>query len=634
MRHKRVFVSGGAGVIGTALVQLLLKQEAEVFVGDLKPCPLEWSKNVHYRQGDLNTLTAGELAAFAPEVFFHLAATFERSEESYPFLQENFHHNVQLSHHLLSCLQGSVTLKKVVFASSYLIYDPALYQFSHPPVSLISLQEESKIYPRNVCGAAKLFHELELRFLEHFLKGQADFVSARIFRVYGRKSRDIISRWVRMALREETLSIYRPEGKFDYIFADDVAEGLLRLAHASFNGVVNLGSGHARSVYDVLKILKKHFPLIKTQEIPSEIPFEASQADMQRFESITGWRPEHSLESAIPKIIEFERAESGSKYMEDEGSVLITSLSRKIPLIQAVRAAANKLGHFTVMYGCDSDPLCLGQYEVDHFWNCPYLKDLTEEKLIDYCQRHGIKVIIPTRDAELVFYARHQDALRCNQIHVMISKLTTIELCLDKKQFADVLTKEHFPVIPTSLSLAELEAARYVVKERYGAGSVHLRLNVSKEEADFYSQDLDHPIFQPYVEGQEWSIDVYRSQKGEYKGGVVRRRDVVMNGESQITTTVRHPKLEVLCQELAHFLDLTGHAIFQVLEDQKGHFHIIECNPRFGGASTASLAVGLDSFYWFFLECLGESLHAYSFKRLEGEIRQIRYPTDRILPWS
>jgi len=101
---KRIFISGGAGVIGQEMVRLLatLPPDVQVLVGDLKPRPAEFPARFWYRQGDLNGLTAPEIAAFAPDLFVHLAATFERSAETYGFWEENFRHNVQLSHHLMT----------------------------------------------------------------------------------------------------------------------------------------------------------------------------------------------------------------------------------------------------------------------------------------------------------------------------------------------------------------------------------------------------------------------------------------------------------------------------------------------------------------------------------------------------
>ena len=74
-------------------------------MGDIKPCPNEFVSKIIYRQGDLNFITKEELDDFAPEIFFHLAATFERTEESYAFYKENFHNNIKLSNHLLGIIK-------------------------------------------------------------------------------------------------------------------------------------------------------------------------------------------------------------------------------------------------------------------------------------------------------------------------------------------------------------------------------------------------------------------------------------------------------------------------------------------------------------------------------------------------
>lgn len=307
-KNKRVFISGGAGVIGSELVRRLHVQGAHVFVGDLKPRPVAFPPAIRYRQGDLNEISREELLEFDPDYYFHLAAAFERSEETLDFWEENYRHNVQLSHYLIDCLKEAKTLRRVLFASSYLIYDPALYSFSHPADLAVSLNELSPIRPRNLCGIAKLHHEQELKFLQHFSGGKWTAVCARIFRSYGRNSRDVISRWIRSLLKGESIEVYAPEGMFDFVFADDVAEGLERLGLTAFSGVINLGSGKARTVTDVLRILGRYFPQMQWSVHPAAIPFEASEADMELFRQAAGWAPSMRLEEAIPHLIEYEQA--------------------------------------------------------------------------------------------------------------------------------------------------------------------------------------------------------------------------------------------------------------------------------------------------------------------------------------
>ena len=69
----------------------------------------------------------------------------------------------------------------------------------------------------------------------------------------------------------------------------------------------------------------------------------------------------------------------------------------------------------------------------------------------------------------------------------------------------------------------------------------------------------------------------------------------------------------------------------QVIVDSSKNIHVVECNNRFGGASSLSLEVGLDTFYWFLRESLGETLESYTFNRSIQEKKQIRFPTDLII---
>lgn len=634
MKNKRIFVSGGAGVIGRVLVEKLLQMGAVLLVGDLKSCPVAWRGKLHYWQGDLNGIALAELTAFDPELFFHLAAGFERTEESPSFFQENFHHNVCLSHSLLAKLAACRGLKRVVFASSYLVYAPERYLFTESPEQAVRLSESAPLSPRNVCGAAKLFHERELDFFARM--HPISTLSVRIFRVYGRGSRDVVSRWTRSALEGEPLLVYGKEGRFDYIFADDVAEGLIRLAQTEAAGSVNLGSGVSRSVEEVLSVIQTHVPQIERVEGAEPVWTEASEADIALLKSLTGWQPEYTLETALPKLIAWEkRSLPAPRSSPQKEGVLISSISKKTPLIQAVRQAAEKIGAFQKIHGCDAASTCIGRYAVDQFWQVPLLEEWRVESILDYADAHRIGAIIPTRDAELLFYARHRPLFEKQQIQVMVSPIATLQTALDKKKFADLLQAHGFPSIPTALHLDDLPpSADYVVKMRYGAGSKRIGLKLATHEALAAAKGLEDPIFQPWIEGIEWSVDLYRSLEGTVKGVVCRRRNEIADGESQVTTTASYPALEHLCSSVADLLGIYGPAVFQVLVDLNGCFHLIECNPRFGGASTASLSVGLESFFWFFAESLGASIEDYQFIRSKGEVRQVRSPSDRLIPFQ
>lgn len=632
LKGKRIFISGGNGVIGNALVEKLHNEGAILLVGDLKPRPAHWPKDIQYRKGDLNYIRKEELKAFAPEYFFHLAATFERSKETYEFWEENFQHNVRLSHHLMTLVKDLPSLRSVIFASSYLIYDPVLYNFTEAVSKPYSLKETDPISPRNLTGSAKLNHEVELRFLDEFRHEQIQIISARIYRSFGKNSRDIISRWIRALLKGEPLTVFRKEGLFDYIYADEVAEGLMRLAGTTFRGIVNLGNGKARRVEELLKVLKQHFPDMRFKEESSDIHYEASQADMTLFKQVTGWVPVKQIEDAIPEIIAFEKARNGEMEQEEtECNVLVTSISKKVPMLKAVAHATKKYGTHSKIHGADISGSAIGRYFVDSFWEMPRINELTIEQVIDYCKENQIKLIIPSRDGELSFWAQQKSKLAENGISVMVSPPGGVEKCLDKLKFYEELHSLGLPAIITSDHIGQLEGHRFVVKERFGAGSMNIGINIGREDAIAHSKKLSSPIFQPFIEGKELSVDLYISLKGKVKGVIVRSRDTIINGESQITTALQHPQLEALSKEVAEKLNLYGHIVLQVIEDPKGGLHIIECNSRFGGASTLSVQCGLDSFYWAMLEATGHDVDEYPFIKSQVSVRQIRFPEDIVI---
>lgn len=316
-------------------------------------------------------------------------------------------------------------------------------------------------------------------------------------------------------------------------------------------------------------------------------------------------------------------------------NVLVTSIGKKTPLLKAVRQALDKLGRSSMLHGGDHDRQCLGQFFVDCFWAMKSDGELTEQDIVDYCRHHQIKAIIPTRDAELPFFARIAPLLGQYGIKVMTSSEQAVMACIDKIVFSGIAAElRDIKVVQTDTDINQLQADRLVVKERYGAGSKNIGLNLTREEALLHATTLSNPVFQPFIPGIEYSIDLYMDMQGLCRGVVARTRDMVVNGESQVSTTVHHQHLEEQCTILAQHLGLRGHLVFQAIEDLQGEAHFIECNCRFGGASTLAIAVGLDSFYWFLLECIDRKTATGIWKPPSGEVRLVRSAVDHFFEVS
>ncbi len=308
-KNKKVLVTGASGVIGRELLRYLIEEEAYIMSVDRLPLPEgDWS-GVEHLQKDLATDDLDELVNFNPEVIIHLAAAFERSEESPEFWEVNWHDNMLVSHNVVNLTKKMTDLKTFVFASSYLLYNTELYM-SDKLQDVRFLKETDKLSPRNLCGGAKFYTEKELEFIQELFLPDLRVVNARIYRVYGRGSKDIISRWVRMCLEGETLEVYNKDNQFDYVFAGDVAKGLLTLAQSpEASGIINLATGTPNPVSNLLKHFIEEGILEESRIVDKGTTedFEASCADISKLKEVTGWQPPTDLKTGIKKIIAYEK---------------------------------------------------------------------------------------------------------------------------------------------------------------------------------------------------------------------------------------------------------------------------------------------------------------------------------------
>ena len=291
-------------------------------------------------------------------------------------------------------------------------------------------------------------------------------------------------------------------------------------------------------------------------------------------------------------------------------TVLFSSLSAKIALYDSVCEQARTVIPDCEIIGADSDQSCRGAKQIDSFLIMPPIQDLDQESLLQFCKENNIQFVIPSRDGELLFWAVHQEFLYNNQIGVMISSESAISLCEDKFSFFKYFEKAPIPSISTSFSLDALPSSceRFVVKERMGSASRSIGLNLSREEIEGHVRGIQEPIFQPQINGRELSAETWIDQNGICHGVILRWRTLVINGESHESEIFSNPEwTEKIIQVFTMITGLRGHVLAQVIVDDKERLHLVEINPRLGGASPLSLKAGLDSIKWSLQEFLGDS---------------------------
>ena len=308
-KNSNILVTGGSGVIGKELIKLLIDKGHKVFNIDLVEAPENKydSENYCFIKERLESIQEETILKIQPQKIFHLAATFERTSESFDHFESNYISNIASTHNLLKKIYKLKNLESFLFASSYLVYDPSLYLFSKPNSITKYLREKDRKSPRNLTGHSKYYNEKEIRFLfEDFLN--AKFISARIFRGYGLGSKDFISRSISKVLNNETLEIFNLEGSFDYLYSKDAAEGLLRLSQSDYSGEINLGIGKTRSIKSVLDCIEEVFGQFKYSVNPSGQDYlENSASDNSLLKATLNWTPNYNFKKSLEEIGNFQK---------------------------------------------------------------------------------------------------------------------------------------------------------------------------------------------------------------------------------------------------------------------------------------------------------------------------------------
>ena len=305
-------------------------------------------------------------------------------------------------------------------------------------------------------------------------------------------------------------------------------------------------------------------------------------------------------------------------------TILLSSIGAKTALFHAVREALTRQCGTGKLLTSDLDADAPGHRLSDGRVALPALSGdkAIPPALVAALLSAQVTLVVPTRDGELLFWAEHADRLRTVGVDVVVSSSRTIRLALDKLAFASAGAQSGLPTVPTFVSLPPAADGPFVVKERFGAGSRNIALNVGPNEALRASTSMASPVFQPYLRGEEYSADAWISRSGAVRGPVVRRRDTVTDGEATVTTTFRDAALEDVAKSVLTWLPARGPVNIQLLQTEDGSIHIIELNARFGGASTCSMRAGLDVWAWELAEHRG--LEPEPFLRLAGEVRQTR----------
>jgi len=314
-------------------------------------------------------------------------------------------------------------------------------------------------------------------------------------------------------------------------------------------------------------------------------------------------------------------------------NVLITSVSRKVWLVKSFKDALKKVGNNGKVISVDIDPLSAGLYVSDKYYLAPNSTDKDFiPKILKICKKENIKLVIPSRDEELMLFANNKYKFEEKEICIMISNSEVIEVCNDKYKFYQFLKRNKVSTPKTLLThQIDFYSIKYplLVKSKYGSGSKGVFVANNKKELEFFNNYVPDPIIQEFLNGKEYTIDLFSDFTGEILTVVPRERIEIVSGESYKGKTIKDNEMIESAKNLAEKLGTIGHITIQIVRSSDG-IKFIEVNPRFGGGANLSIKAGANTPLYLIKMLKGEKLEPRIGKFKDGYI-MLRYTDDIFL---
>lgn len=304
---SRALVTGGAGFIGSHIVDELTSRGIETYViDDLSTGTLEnlsshkENRLVHTILGDARELES-HLRGTEIDIVFHEAAIASVPKSvSHPMLVHDA--NVNMTLNILNyCVKAGV--KRLIFASSAAIYgiieDKAV--------------EDMVGRPSSPYGASKLAVEDYLHAYRHSYG--LETVALRYFNVYGKRQRysdysGVITIFANKILDGERPTVYGDGMQVrDFVHVDDIVQAnmLAMESHVAIGESFNVASGKATSILELFSMIRELIGSTSLENIfaPTRVgDMKLGLASIDKIKSALGFAPKTRMREGLAEVIE------------------------------------------------------------------------------------------------------------------------------------------------------------------------------------------------------------------------------------------------------------------------------------------------------------------------------------------
>ena len=352
MKNTKVLVTGGAGYIGSHLVDELVRREYQVTVLDnLEPqvhrsgaWPSYANSQAAYVRGDVRDRSVFEPLVLASDVVVHFAAAVSVGQSMYQ-IDRYVDVNTRGTALLLDILVNAKHhVRKVLVASSIGVYGEGAYRCSSHGVVAPAIRPESQLAARDweqrcpACGehvvsiptpedkplyrdniySMTKYHQEEMVLLIGKTYG-IPAVAPRFFNVYGPRQSlsnpyaGVAAIWLSRLLNGRPPVVFEDGGQLrDFVSIHDVVDCLMLMIEKSGADFlpVNVGSGETITILEIARLLRRLLGVeIEPQVTQSGRRFDIrhNTADISRAAGTLGFQPTVSLEQGFSELIAWAR---------------------------------------------------------------------------------------------------------------------------------------------------------------------------------------------------------------------------------------------------------------------------------------------------------------------------------------
>ena len=240
----------------------------------------------------------------------------------------------------------------------------------------------------------------------------------------------------------------------------------------------------------------------------------------------------------------------------------------------------------------DTNPVSAGFYLSDAHEVLPEVENQSyTTRLFEIISKHNIGILMPSSGYDIYNFSRNKGNLLDRGAVAVVSDEDVMEKCRDKMETFTFLSQK-FASPYTTVDPNKIIEFPLIAKPRFGKGSKGVVKIDNDDDLKYVQSKNDNLIFQEYLPGTEYTIDVLSDLEGEPIIAVPRIRLQTKAGISTIGKIVKDDSISETCKSIAKYLKIIGPCCIQMKETKDGILKVVEVNPRLGGGTIFTALAG------------------------------------------